>query len=106
MPTIPPNITLAGKLVSDMVAHSVIVIDDRGNPGDEYWLRGHAARIGPQGTFRVTIDHPARVDGRPWIRFCFDNGMVTGDGAGVVFNDRGEIRKTYRFRDGSYRFGD
>jgi hypothetical protein len=32
--------------------------------------------------------------------------MVTGDGAGVVFNDGGEIRKTYRFRDGSYRFGD
>ena len=89
-----------------MVAHSVIFIDDRGNPGDEYWLRGHAARIGPQGTFRVTIDHPARADGRFWIRFCFDNGMVTGDGAGVVFNDRGEIRKTYRFRDGSYRFGD
>jgi hypothetical protein len=30
---------------------------------------------------------------------------VTGDGAGVSFDDRGEIRKAYRFSNGSYRFG-
>ena len=40
------------------------------------------------------------------ILFCFDNGIVTGDGAGVVYDDRGEIQKAYRFRNGSYRFGD
>jgi hypothetical protein len=100
------RITLAGKLVADMPAHSVVVIDDRGNPGDEYWLRSHVGRIGPDGTFRVAIDQPARANSHFRILFCFDNGIVTGDGAGVVYDDRGEIHKTYRFRDGSYRFGD
>ena len=98
------RITLAGKLVSDMSAHSIFVIDDRGQ-GDEYWYRSHVARIAPDGTFRVAIDHPARTDGLFRILFCFDNGMVTGDGAGVVPDDRGEIHKGYRFRNGTYRFG-
>jgi hypothetical protein len=100
------RIALAGKLVSDMLAHSIIVIDDLGNLGDEYWFRSLAARIARDGTFRVAIDRPARADGHFRILFCFDNGMVTGDGAGVVWNDRGEIKKSYRFRDGAYRFGD
>jgi len=99
------RITLAGKLVSDMHAHSVVVIDDLGDPRDQYWYRGHVARIASDGTFRVAIDHPAQADGHFWILFCFDNGMVTGDGAGVVPNDRGDIKKEYRFRDGCYRFG-
>jgi hypothetical protein len=100
------RITLAGKLVSDMTAHSIVVIDDRGNPGDEYWLQSHVGRIDANGTFRVVIDQPARANSHFRILFCFDNGIVTGDGAGVVYDDRGEIHKTYRFRDGSYRFGD
>ncbi len=99
------RITLAGKLVADMHAHSVIVFDDLGQ-GDQYWFRSHVARIAPDGTFRVAIDHPARTSGRFRILFCFDNGMVTGDGAGVVYMDRGEIHKSYHFRGGSYRFGD
>jgi hypothetical protein len=100
------RITLAGKLVSDMPAHSVIVIDDVGNPGDEYWYQSHVARLARDGTFRVAINHPAQADGRFRMLFCFDNGIVTGDGAGVVADDRGEINKSYRFRDGSYHFGD
>jgi hypothetical protein len=100
------RISLAGKLVSDMPAHSIVVIDDRGDPGDDYWYRSHVARIAANGTFRVAIDNPARVDSHFRILFCFDNGIVTGDGAGVVFDDRGEIHKTYRFRGGTYRFGD
>jgi hypothetical protein len=98
------RITLAGKLVSDMPAHSVVVIDDLGQ-SDEYWFRGHAGRIADDGTFRVAVDHPAPANGHFRILFCFDNGMVTGDGAGVVWNDRGEIRKGYRYSDGHYRFG-
>ena len=100
------RITLAGKLVSDMPAHSVVVLDDLGKPEDAYWYRSHVARIAADGTFRVAIDQPARADGHFRILFCFDNGAVTGDGAGVVFGDHGEIRKAYRFRDGSYRFGE
>ena len=99
------RITLAGKLVADMHAHSVIVFDDLGQ-GDEYWCRSHAARIADDGTFKVAIDRPARASGHFRILFCFDNGIVTGDGAGVVFDDRGDIRKSYRYQNGSYRFGD
>ncbi len=100
------RITLAGKVVADMPAHSVVVLDDLGKPEDEYWHRSHVARVGPDGSFRVAVDRPARADGHFRITFCFDNGMVTGDGAGVVHGDRGEIRKAYKFRDGGYLFGD
>jgi hypothetical protein len=100
------RITLAGKLVSDMTAHSVVVFDDLGRPDDEYWQRSHVARIDPDGTFRVAIEHPERVAGHFRILFCFDNGAVTGDGAGVGFGDRGDIRKSYHYRSGGYRFGD
>jgi hypothetical protein len=102
----PANrITLAGKVVSDMAAHSVVVIDDLGKPEDDYWYRSHVGRIASDGTFRVSIDQPARATGHFRILFCFDNGAVTGDGAGVSFDDRGEIKKAYRFSNGSYRFG-
>ena len=65
------RITLTGKLVSDMHAHSILVIDDLGKPGDDYWFRSHVARIAPDGTFRVVIDQPARADGMFRILFCF-----------------------------------
>lgn len=100
------RITLAGKVVSDVPAHSVVVLDDLGKPEDEYWNRGHVARVEPDGSFRVAVDRPARADGHFRMTFCFDNGMVTGDGVGVVHGDHGEIRKSYRSRDGGYLFGD
>ena len=100
------RITLSGKLISDMHAHSVVVFDDRGNAKDVYWYRSYVARIAADGTFRVAIDQPARADGQFRIFFCFENGSFTGDGAGVVFTDEGEIRKNYHFRNGSYRFAD
>lgn len=96
------RIILAGRLISDMPAHSVVVLDDRGKPEDEYFNRGHVARIDPDGRFRVAIERPARADGQFRILFCFDNGMVTGDGVGVVFDNRGAIRTGYKSRDGRY----
>jgi hypothetical protein len=89
-----------------MPAHSVVVLNDLGKPEEDYWYRGHVARIDPDGTFRVAIDKPSHASGHFRIMFCFDNGMVTGDGAGVVFSDHGAIVKSYQFRDGGYRFGD
>ena len=70
---------------ADIPAHSVIVIDDQGQ-SDEYWNVGYAARIAKDGAFRLSIDHPARADGHLRILFCFDNGIVSGDGAGVVWD--------------------
>ena len=96
------RITIAGRLVADAPAHSVVVLDDLGKPEDNYWYRSHVARIDPDGRFRIAVDGPARTGGHFLIMFCFDNGMTTGDG--VVHGDRGAIRKAYRFRDGGYLF--
>jgi hypothetical protein len=41
---------------------------------------------------------------RSW--FCFDNGLVTGDGVNIRFVNRGDIKKSYNFRDGQFEFGD
>ncbi len=100
------RITLSGKVVADMPAHSVVVLDDLGKPDDEYFNRSHVARIEPDGNFHVAIDKPPRASGHYRILFCFENGMFTGDGAGVVFADHGAIVKSYQFRDGGFRFGD
>jgi hypothetical protein len=100
------RITVSGKLVTDLPAHTVQLFDDLGHPKDTYWYRSHVGRIAPDGTFRIVVDHPARANGRFWISFCFENGMVSGDGVGVAFDDRGEIVKSYRFQNGGYRFGE
>ncbi|MDB6016256.1 MAG: Periplasmic component of the Tol biopolymer transport system [Pedosphaera sp.] len=95
------RVTLSGKLIADQRAHTVVVIDDQGRPFyDNYWFQSHAARIAPDGTFQVTIDKPAKTNGCYRILFCFENGMVTGDGKG------GNIQKSYVFHDGIFQFGD
>ena len=99
------RIVLEGKVASDRPAHSVVVLDDLGKPDDEYWNRSHAARVAADGTFRVVVDRPSQANGQFRIFFCFDNGAVTGDGVGLVYGDRGAIRKKYTFRNGGYTFG-
>jgi hypothetical protein len=100
------TITLSGKLVSANHAHSVVVIDHADNPRNEYWNQSHASRIAENGTFQITIKHPAKADGQYRILFCFDNGLVTGDGRNVRFVNRGEIKKSYHFKDGTFQFDD
>ena len=71
------------------------------------WKGSGCARDGGAGVVNYdTIPGEIRPDLGLEVGFCFDNGIVTGDGAGVVYSDRGEIHKTYHFRNGSYRFGD
>ena len=62
------------------------------------------ARADSDGTFQIQVNNPARVDGHYRILFCFENGVVTGDGAHIGFKNRGDIRKAYSFRDGAFRF--
>src|SRR4029079_15283817 len=52
------RITLACKMVSYVRAESVVVFDNLGRPGDESSYPSHVARIAPDGTFRVAIEHP------------------------------------------------
>ena len=96
-------VTISARLQSDQRAHTAILIDDRGGK-DEYWFPSYAGRIAPDGTFRFKIDKPARIAGRYRIMFCFDNGLVTGDGVDVMFSEQGDIRKSYSFVNGDFQF--
>ncbi len=100
------TVTISGKLVADQPAHSVVLIDDLGRTNDQYWVQSHTARIRPDGTFKIKINHPAKVSGHYRILFCFENGLVTGDGASVGFDNRGDIRKSYRFHNDDFQFGE
>jgi predicted Zn-dependent protease len=100
------QIRLSGKLVSDMKAHSVVVLDDVGNPDDTYWFRSFVARIEPDGTFKVTVKTPTRADGHFLLSFCFENGVVTGTTKGILPDDHGPLRTGYKFRNGNFTFGD
>ena len=97
------TMTVSGKLVASKPAHSVVLIDDRGDKID-YWSRSYAARLAPDGTFQIKINDPAKVDGQYRILFCFDNGIVTGNGTNIGPTTRGDIHKTYHFRDGQFQF--
>jgi hypothetical protein len=98
------TITVSGKVVADRGVHSVMLIDSRGKPNDEYGHPSYAARIGPGGSFQVEIKNPAKADGSWRILFCFDNGMVSGDGFHYEFADRGAVMKSFRFSMGEFVF--
>ena len=96
-------VAVSAKLLSDQRAHTAVLIDDRGER-DEYWFPSYVGRIAPNGTFRFKIDKPARTAGRYRILFCFENGVVTGDGAHVMLSQQGYIRKAYSFVNGDFQF--
>jgi hypothetical protein len=96
------EVEIHGRLESDRTAHSVIVIDDMDEKPGEYWKRAYVDRIEEDGTFHVVIDEPVPCNGTYRIVFCFDNGMVTGDGEKLAF--RGAIERPYRYAGRGYRF--
>jgi hypothetical protein len=98
------TITISGRVVADQPAHSVVLIDDQGKPRDQYWCRNQAVRLNSDGTFQMRIVQPAHVNGHYRIFFCFDNGLVTGDGRHVEFGNLGGIRKGYNFNNGDFTF--
>lgn len=99
-------VTVSGKLTTKQPAHSVVLIDDRGERGEqsEYWSRSYATRIAPDGSFQIKVNNPAKVDGQYRILFCFENGIVSGNGTNIGPRTRGDIHKTYRFHDGQLIF--
>ncbi len=100
------RVMISGKLITDQQAHTVVLLDDVGRPKDLYWCQSHAARIGRDGRFQIKITSPAKTTGQYRILFCFESGLVTGDGSNVRFVNRGEIRKSYRFQDDHFQFDD
>lgn len=98
--------TVSGRLICKQPAHSVVLIDDRGDksPTADYWSRSYASRLAPDGSFQIKVTDPARVDGEYRILFCFESGIVTGNGINIGPTTRGDIRKTYRFSNGQFHF--
>jgi len=74
--------------------------------GNLYWSESYAARIAPDGSFRAIVNNPAKGRGHFRLLFCFDDGLITGDGKHVRFADQRDIRKTYRSDRGRYVFQD
>src|SRR5690606_10235272 len=97
------TVMVSGKIITNQSAHSVILIDDRGDKSD-YWSRSYAARIAADGTFQIQVNHPAQVEGEYRILFCLDDGIVTGNGTNIGPRTRGDIRKRYRFTEGKFIF--
>ena len=97
------TVTINGRVVATPLPHSVVLLDTRGST-DEYWFPNYASRLASDGTFRLTINQPAKTDGVYLILFCFDNGLVSGDGAHATFEKRGQIQKFYAYREGQFHF--
>jgi hypothetical protein len=96
------EIEVRGRLVSDRTAHSVIVVDDMDEKPGEYWKRAYVDRVEQDGTFHVVIDEPVPCGGTFRIMFCFDNGIVTGDGE--KHSIQSAIERPYRYVGQAYRF--
>jgi hypothetical protein len=96
--------TILGRVTGNATPHSAVVIDNRGDK-DGYWSRSYAARVAADGRFEIRITDPPKTNGVYRILFCFDDGFVSGDGEHGSFGNWGEIRKPYRFVDGTLRFG-
>lgn len=82
---------LEGKLESNMPAHSVIVVDDKQQGGDAYWRKTFTSRVREDGTFSVRITELDHAQGILRIIFCFENGIVTGNGKGHGLSS-GQVR--------------
>jgi hypothetical protein len=96
------RVSLRGMLVADRPAHTVVVLDLADAPQGSYWSRGYAARLADDGSFRVDVTEPVATNGHYRIMFCFDNGVVTGDGKG--HGDASALVKRYRLERGALRF--
>lgn len=97
------TVTISGRVTGQATPHSVVVIDSRGEK-DGYWSRSYAARVATDGGFEIQVVDPAKTTGVYRILFCFDDGLVSGDGEHGSFDNRGEIHKRYRFADGTFQF--
>jgi hypothetical protein len=97
------TVTILGRVTGDAAPHSVVMIDNRGDR-DAYWSRSFAARVATDGTFQIRFTDPAKTNGAYRLLFCFDDGLVSGDGEHGSFDNRGDIHKPYRFGDGTFRF--
>ena len=90
-----------GQLKASIPAHSVVIYDSVAHDQETYWQKPYVARIDGNGCFDVAITEPTHSQGKLRIVFCFENGIVTGDGHkhGIC----GALEKPYFGTSGGYR---
>ncbi len=98
------KVIVAGKVVSDHTAHSVVVANESDATRNDYWRKSYVGRVGEDGTFRVEVDELDEADGFLRIVSCFDNGAIIGKTPGRGLST-GFVKK-YRFADGGFSFDD
>jgi hypothetical protein len=93
---------VSGKLKSDYPAHSVVIANSIAGARTQYWQKTFAARLDPDGRFRVFITELDKKDGALKIAFCFNNGAVKGGQKGLGLG-KGFL-KNYICKDSTYVF--
>ncbi len=97
-------IHLTGRLDSSIPAHSIVVFDSVPGAQEAYWQKPYVARIDAKGGFDVRITEPTRGRGTLPLVFCFENGIVSGDGHGHGIGSA--LAKPYLATPSGYRLLD
>jgi hypothetical protein len=90
-----------GQLQANIAAHSAVVFDSAAPDQETYWQKSYVARMAENGSFDVTITEPTHSRGTLRLVFCFENGVVTGDGQRHGIN--GALEKPYLGTPSGYR---
>ncbi|MGI9457620.1 MAG: hypothetical protein ACR2NU_13735 [Aeoliella sp.] len=98
------RLIVAGKVVSDYGAHSIVVANESDATRSDYWMKCFATRVAEDGTFQVLIDELDHTDGQLRIVCCFNNGAIIGKAKGRGLQTG--FVKQYRFEDESFTFID
>ena len=94
---------IAGKVVSDEMAHSIVVANESQANRSDYWRKCFVGRMNDDATFEVVIDELDKTDGQLRIVVCFNNGTVAGrDGVGL----QNGFAKQYSFDATAFAFGE
>lgn len=97
------KIVVSGKLISDLKAHSVVVINTSKNDPSEYWAKSFVGKVDNSGNFVCDVKELAKAGGELKILFCFENGAIMGKN-GPVFGLRSALKKQYNYSNGTYSF--
>jgi hypothetical protein len=95
------NITITGKVESNIPAQAVIIANESKNMPTEYWRKTFVGGVKSDGSFKVSIDEFPRLQGRFKIAFLLENGALAGN-QGKIGLGNGFVQY-YRFINGKIK---
>jgi hypothetical protein len=66
-----------------------------------YWHKAYVGKIAKDGSFQCVVSELKKTGGELVIGFCFNNGLISGNGNKPGLNVSG-IKKAYSYSDGSW----